>query len=78
MSSQPTPEQLHQWHDAWNKIRRAAYADLVASYTPTQREIVARINEAQRNEARCKERMKRPAGVGGERAGRVAWPNPPP
>ena len=74
----PTPEELSQWRDAWRNIGLAAAAELMASYTPEQRAILARVTEANRQRRLCQERIRRPAGVHGERPERVGWPDPPP
>ena len=34
MSQRPDAPTLHAWGRRWQAIRRAAYAELVASYTP--------------------------------------------
>jgi len=69
---------LTEWAAQWNAVRRAAYAELVASYTPEQRALVERINEASRQERLCNERRKWPEGRTGKHAGLVAWPREPP
>lgn len=33
----PTYEELRAWAKRWQAIRKAAYAELIASYTPEQK-----------------------------------------
>ena len=72
----PDAATLAAWQRRWHAIKLAAYADLVASYTPEQRAIIARMTEAARNEKLCKARRTTREGWSGLR--RVAWPEEPP
>lgn len=70
-----TPTDLKAWLKRWTAIKKSAYAELVASYTPEQQEIVRRMNHAARQAELCKRRIISPAGYSGDRT--VAWPEEP-
>ena len=74
----PDPATLCAWSRRWQAIQRAAYAELVASYTPEQREVIRRMTEAKRQARLCRERARWPEGGSGERGMVVAWPEEPP
>jgi len=78
MSQRPDAPTLCAWSRRWQAIQRAAYAELVASYTPEQREVIRRITEAKRQASLCRERTRWPEGGSGERGMVVAWPEEPP
>ena len=75
---QTDPATLRKWAIAWEKLRSAANRELVASYTPEQRAIIARRTEAARQGRLCWARLRFPAGGSGEREDRVGWPDAPP
>ena len=78
----PDAPTLYAWSRRWQAIQRAAYAELVAGYTPEQREVIRRMTEAKRQRRLCRERARWPAGsqgthpsemrLAGGAAGRVA------
>lgn len=79
---QPDRPTLTKWADAWDALAKAANAELVASYTPEQRAIIARRTEALRQARLCSQRLRWPEG---RQAGRpkaqpalVKWPTAPP
>lgn len=72
----PTPTELIAWYRRWTAIKKAAYAELVASYTPEQKAIVKRMNHAAGQATLCNKRLGAPDGYSGKRT--VAWPEPPP
>lgn len=74
----PTYEELRAWAKRWQAIRKEAYAELVASYTPEQKALVRKMNEAASQAQLCKRRMMFKAGVHGDREDRVSWPQEPP
>ena len=76
--SHPDRATLNAWSRRWHAIKLAAYKELVASYTPEQRAIIARMTKAARNEKLCGARARYPAGMSGERGSLVAWPEEPP
>ena len=78
MSQRPDAPTLYAWGRRWQAIRRAAYAELVAGYTPEQREVIRRMTEAKRQARLCRERARWPEGGSGERGMVVAWPEEPP
>ena len=55
----------------------AAYAELVASYTPEQREVIRRMTEAKRQARLCRERARWPEGSQGTHPSECAWPEEP-
>ena len=69
---------LHTWGLRWRAIQRQAYQELVASYTPEQREFLRRMNHAARQKQLCWQRARFPEGASGKRGGVVAWPEEPP
>ena len=69
---------LYAWARRWSAVRAAAYRELVASYTPEQRELVRRMNYAGAQKALCWQRAHFPEGRSGKRGGVVAWPDEPP
>lgn len=71
----PTQTDLKAWLSRWTAIKKSAYAELVASYTPEQKEIVRRMNHAGRQATLCKHRIVSPFGWSGDRT--VAWPEEP-
>lgn len=74
----PGSETLYRWGRRWRAIKRATYAELVASYTPEQREIIRRMNEAARQQHLCNARARWPEGASGKHPTLVAWPDEPP
>ena len=78
MSQRPDAPTLHAWGRRWQAIQKAAYAELVASYTSEQREVIRRMTEAKRQRRLCRERARWPEGGSGERGMVVAWPEEPP
>lgn len=72
----PDPATLRAWAVAWSQRKKAAYRELVASYTPEQGEIIRRMNEASHQSRLCWKRLAKPEGHTGQR--RVAWPDEPP
>ena len=78
MSQRPDAPTLYAWSRRWQAIQRAAYAELVASYTDEQREVLRRMTEAKRQARLCRERARWPEGGSGERGMVVAWPEEPP
>ena len=74
--NEPTYEQLKGWLEYWTKAKRNAYADLTASYTEEQREIIRRMNHAGRQAQLCRQRMISRYGYSCKR--KVAWPQEPP
>lgn len=75
---QPDRATLAAWANAWDAERKAAYKELVASYTPEQRAIIARMTEAARQQRLCWARWKWPEGATGKHPTLVEWPDPPP
>lgn len=71
----PPPPDLKAWLKRWTAIKKSAYAELVASYTDEQREIVRRMNHAGRQAELCKRRIISPTGYSDART--VAWPEEP-
>ena len=69
---------LHTWGLRWQAIQRAAYAELVAGYTPEQREVIRRMTEAKRQARLCRERARWPEGSQGTHPSECAWPEEPP
>lgn len=65
---QPDPATLRAWAVAWSQRKREAYQELVASYTPEQRAIIRRMNEASRQSRLCWARISAPDGRTGKRA----------
>lgn len=74
MTTRPTPDQLRQWHAIYRQRAINAYVELIASYTPEQLALVARINEARKQERLCRDRMRPPRVVPLER---LKWPEEP-
>lgn len=74
----PDRATLNAWSSRWHAIKLAAYRELVASYTPEQRAIIARMTQAARNEKLCGPRAKYPEGTSQKRGDLVAWPEEPP
>lgn len=74
----PDPATLRAWGRRWRAIKLAAYRELVASYTPEQREIVARMHHASHQGSLCGQRARFPDGSTGKRRAVVAWPEEPP
>lgn len=72
----PDAATLAAWQCSWHAVKVAAYQELVATYTPEQLAIIARMTEAARNEKLCKARRRSPEGYSGLR--HVAWPEEPP
>jgi hypothetical protein len=66
----------------WDAIAKKAYAELVASYTPEQREMIARRTEAQRQARLCGQRLRWPegraAGYSSAQPALVRWSTEPP
>lgn len=75
---QPDAATLTRWGRRWRALRLAAYADLVASYTPEQQAMARRMYAAGAQERLCKERAAWPEGASGKRATLVVWPDEPP
>lgn len=73
----PDPATLRAWAIAWSQRQKDAYRELVASYTPEQRAIIRRINEAKRQSRLCWQRLAKPEGRTGKAACLVAWPDEP-
>jgi hypothetical protein len=73
----PTPNQLDTWRKEWQRQKRQAYRDLVNSYTPEQRAIIARMNRAEWQAKLCGQRLRWPQGQTGRNAGLIAWPQAP-
>ena len=69
---------LHTWGLRWRAIQRQAYQELVASYTPEQREVIRRMTEAKRQARLCRERARWPEGSQGTHPSECAWPEEPP
>ena len=78
MNAHPTPEQLRIWSVAWRRRKAKLYQQLIASYTPEQRRIVAEMNEAGRNDRLARSRLRWPEGSTGKATTLIAWPEPPP
>ena len=82
MSAQPDRATLARWGAARDAERKAAYRELVASYTAEQREIIRRMTEAARQKRLCAARRQWPegraAGYGNAQPALVAWPDAPP
>ena len=76
MSSRPDAATLDAWWQRWRAVKLAAYRELVASYTPEQRAIIARMNEASRQQRLCSGRARWPEGYDGKHY--VVWPDEPP
>ena len=74
----PDRTTLNAWSDRWHTIKLAAYRELVASYTPEQRAIIARMTQAARNEKLCGARARWPEGTSKKRGDLVSWPAAPP
>lgn len=79
---QPDRATLNHWRARWDALAKAAHAELVASYTPEQREIVARMTEARRQArlagARARWPEGRAAGYPQAQPALVRWPDEPP
>ena len=74
----PTPATLHAWGDEWQRRKQALYRQLVASYTPEQRQIVAEMSECSRNLRRCQQRIRWPDGSTKTKPEHIiAWPDDP-
>ena len=78
MSSRPDAATLDAWWRRWRAVKLAAYQELVASYTPEQRAIIARMNEAQRQQRLCADRARYPEGRQRTHPTLCAWPDEPP
>lgn len=74
----PDPATLERWWRQWDAIAKAAYVELVASYTPEQRAIIARMNEAKRQARLCNDRIRYPEGRQRVHVKLCAWPTEPP
>lgn len=74
----PDKPTLAKWAKAWGAERKQAHRELVASYTPEQRAIIARRTEAARQRRLCWERWRWPEGSTGKHPTLVEWPDPPP
>ena len=79
---QPDRATLNHWRARWDALAKAARAELVASYTPEQRAIVARMTEARRQArlaaARARWPEGRAAGYPNAQPALVRWPDAPP
>ena len=74
----PTPATLHAWGDEWQRRKQALYRQLVASYTPEQRRIIAEMSECARNVRLCQQRLRWPQGSTSTKPGHIiAWPEQP-
>jgi hypothetical protein len=56
----PDRPTLLAWYNRWQAIRKAAYQELLASYTPEQRALVRRMNHAGRQAAFIKDWLWQP------------------
>lgn len=74
----PDRATLRAWQRRWHAIQVAAHAELVASYTPEQRAIIARRTHAISQSRLCARRIRFPDGRDGGSANKVAWPDEPP
>ena len=74
----PDAATLDAWGRRWRAIRLAAYRELVASYTPEQREIIRRMTEAARQQRLCSDRARYPEGRQRKHPTLIAWPEEPP
>ena len=74
----PDAPTLYAWSRRWQAIQRTAYAELVASYTPEQHEIVRRMTEATRQQRLCADRARYPEGRQRAHPTLCAWPDEPP
>ena len=74
----PDPATLRAWGARWNRLAKGAYRELVASYTPEQREIIRRMTAARRQQRLCSDRARWPEGRQGTHPTECAWPDEPP
>lgn len=75
MTEHPDSATLKRWHAEYQCRAHDAYATLVASYTPEQRELVRQMNHARRQATLCADRYRKPESKWGRT---LAWPKEPP
>lgn len=74
MSEHPDNATLRQWLAIYQQQASAIHAELVASYTPEQRALMAEYTEAQRQIKLCRARLSPTERV---HKHLIKWPTPP-